>query len=161
VRKDLKRARAYALRLLDYRERSKQEIRDKMREKGYGQRLIEEVLQYLEAHKFINEKRFACVWGESRIRKGYGKRRTYLELKQKGLDTDLIDEVLDKLYSSIDEVEIAFNLIKKRKSLLGDSRKSSTRRIYEFLKRRGFSFEVIDKVITEIKPQVSQINKDS
>ena len=151
MREELERACRYALRLLDYRERSKQEIRDRMKKKGYGDDLIEEVLRYLEAHNFVNERRFAQIWGEHCIRKGYGRRRTYIELREKGLETDLIDEVLNELYSEVDETGMALSLIKRRRFLLRGSRESRIRRTYEFLRRRGFSPEVIHEVMREIE----------
>jgi len=112
-----KKARAYALKLLSYRERSRWEVRDRMKKRGYEDRLIEQVLRYLETHNFINDERFAQEWGENHIKKGYGRKRIYFELRQKGLEADLNE---------------------------------ARRKICGFLKRRGFSFEIIDKVIVEI-----------
>jgi regulatory protein len=159
-KEELKKACAYALKLLSYRERSKWEVKDRMRKKGYEDNLIEDVLRYLESHNFISDQRFAQVWEENRIKKGYGRKRIYFELRQKGLEVDLIDELLERVYSKVNEVEIALKVVKEKNFLLKKDKPRTRKRIYGFLQRRGFSSEVINEVLTEIEPQISKIDID-
>jgi len=160
IKEWLTKACAYALKLLSYRERSEWEIRDRMRKKGYEDGLIEDVLRYLESHNFISDERFAQVWGENRIRRGYGRKRVYFELRQKGVEADLIDEVLDRLYSKVNEVEMALRLTKGKNFLLKKGNKRTIRKICGFLKRRGFSSKVINEVLMEIGPQILNVGED-
>lgn len=151
---ELNKAQAYAFTLLDYRERSLQEIRMRMRQKGYEEKLIAKVIEYLKNRNLINDKRFARLWVESRIKKGYGSWRIRSELEQKGVDREMTDETLKDLCSGIDEVQVALDLVKKKRWVSKEPERL-TARVSNLLKRRGFSFEVISKVIDEIHAEAA------
>jgi len=70
---DLSRAQDYALKLLGYRERSRQEIQVRMERKGFQREVIEKVLRYLESQKYLDDRRFAELWTHNRLKRGYGK----------------------------------------------------------------------------------------
>jgi len=147
---ELNKAQAYALMLLGYRERSLREIKMRMRQKGYEEKLIEKVVKYLKDRNLINDERFARLWAESRIKKGYGSWRIQSELEQKGVNREMADEILKDLYSGINEVQIALDLVRKKKGVLKESQRL-TERVSNLLRRRGFSFEVISNVVEEIQ----------
>jgi regulatory protein len=147
---ELNKAQAYALMLLGYRERSLREIKMRMRQKGYEEKLIEKVVKYLKDRNLINDKRFTRLWAESRIKKGYGSWRIQSELEQKGVNREMADEILKDLYSGINEVQIALDLVRKKKGGLKESQRL-TERVSNLLRRRGFSFEVISNVVEEIQ----------
>ena len=146
---ELNRGQAYAFMLLGYRERSLHEIRMRMRRKGYQEKLIEEVIKYLKDRDLINDKRFARLWAESRIKKGYGSWRIKSELEQKGVNREMADEILKDLYSGIDEVQVALDLVKKKRWVSQEPQKL-TERVSNLLSRRGFSFEVISNVVEKV-----------
>jgi len=146
---ELNKAQAYALMLLGYRERSLREIRMRMRRRGYEEKLIDRVVNYLKDRNLINDKRFARLWAESRIKKGYGSWRIKSEFEQKGVDREMTDEILKDLYSGIDEVQVALDLVKKKRWLLKEPQRL-TERVSSLLRRRGFSFEVISNVVEKI-----------
>ncbi len=147
---ELNKAQAYALMLLDYRERSLREIKMRMRQKGYEEKLIEKVVKYLKDRNLINDKRFTRLWAENRIKKGYGSWRIQSELEQKGVNREMADEILKDLYSGINEVQIALDLVRKKRGVLKESQRL-TERVSNLLRRRGFSFEVISNVVEEIQ----------
>jgi len=147
---ELNKAQAYALMLLGYRERSLREIKMRMRQKGYEEKLIEKVVKYLKDRNLINDERFTRLWAESRIKKGYGSWRIQSELEQKGVNREMADEILKDLYSGINEVQIALDLVRKKKGVLKESQRL-TERVSNLLRRRGFSFEVISNVVEEIQ----------
>jgi len=146
---ELNKGQAYALMLLGYRERSLREIRMRMRQKGYEEKLIEKVMKYLKDRNLINDKRFTRLWAESRIKKGYGSWRIQSELEQKGVNREMADEILKDLYSGIDEVQVALDLVKKKRWLLKEPQRL-TEHVSNLLRRRGFSFEVISNVVEKI-----------
>ena len=146
---ELNKGQAYALMLLSYRERSLREIRMRMRQKGYEEKLIEKVMKYLKDRNLINDKRFTRLWAESRIKKGYGSWRIQSELEQKGVNREMADEILKDLYSGIDEVQVALDLVKKKRWLLKEPQRL-TEHVSNLLRRRGFSFEVISNVVEKI-----------
>lgn len=146
---ELNNAQAYALMLLGYRERSLQEIRMKMGRRGYEEKLIEKVVKYLKDRNLINDKRFARLWVESRIKKGYGSWRIKFELEQKGVNREATDEIMKALYSGTDEVQVALDLVRKKRWLLKKDQKL-IRRISNLLRQRGFSFEIISNVMEKM-----------
>ena len=146
---ELNKAQAYALMLLGYRERSLREIKMRMRQKGYEEKLVEKVVKYLKDRNLINDKRFTQLWAESRIKKGYGRWRIQSELEQKGVNREIGDEILKDLYSGIDEVQVALDLVEKKRWVSKEPPRL-TERVSNLLRRRGFSFEVISDVVEKI-----------
>lgn len=146
---ELNKAQAYALMLLGYRERSLREIKIRMRQKGYEEKLVEKVVKYLKDRNLINDKRFTQIWAESRIKKGYGRWRIQSELEQKGVNREITDEILKDLYSGIDEVQVALDLVEKKRWVSKEPPRL-TERVSNLLRRRGFSFEVISNVVEKI-----------
>jgi len=146
---EFNKAQAYALMLLGYRERSLREIKMRMRQKGYEEKLVEKVVKYLKDRNLINDKRFTQLWAESRIKKGYGRWRIQSELEQKGVNREIGDEILKDLYSGIDEVQVALDLVEKKRWVSKEPPRL-TERVSNLLRRRGFSFEVISDVVEKI-----------
>jgi len=149
---ELRKAYNYALTLLDYRERSQWEIKERMRQKKYTPEVIHQVIGYLKEHDFLNDRRFSEGWANSIIKKGFARKRVYYELRKKGIPEDLIEEVVGKLFSKIDETEMALRVVKKSYNTPKDRR--DFQRISGFLRRRGYSFSVINKVIEQLKGNV-------
>ena len=145
---DLSQAQDYALKLISYRERSREEIQVRMKRKGFEKDVIEEVLRYLESQKYLDDRRFAEVWAYDRLRKNYGRWRVILELREKGVNQEIIDEVVKEIYSAVDEIGMALDLVnRKGYSLESAQDKGVARRASGFLRRRGFSFSVIREVM--------------
>jgi len=145
--RNLNRAREYALRLLEYRERSEQEIKERMARKNYSERLIKSTIEFLENHNLVNNRRFARMWAESCLRRSYGRWKVQADLNKKGIDKEIVEEVLRESYSKADEIQIALALIQKKWPSLKKEENALLRRVSDFLKRRGFPFEVIAEVI--------------
>src|SRR5690554_1602431 len=53
------KANNYAINLLSYRARSKKEIEDRLKGKGYEDIIIEKTIEFLKAYKLLNDKSFA------------------------------------------------------------------------------------------------------
>ena len=148
-KRNLNRAREYALRLLEYRERSEQEIKERMSRKNYNERLINSTIKSLKNHNLVNDRRFARMWAESCLRRSYGRWKVQSDLNKKGIDEEIVEEVLRESYSKVDEVQIALALIQKKWPFLKEEKNTLLRRVSDFLKRRGFPFEVIAEVIRQ------------
>jgi regulatory protein len=98
--------------------------------------------------KFLNDKTFASEWTRSR-QKNKGKSRFLIkqELKLKGVAEDTIEETLS---ASEDDFETAKILFEKKKKLLATLQKEKFKqKMAGYLSRRGYSFEVINKLFKE------------
>jgi regulatory protein len=131
-----------ALTLLTYRMRSKKELIDRLKKKGGEVSLINEVIKELERVDLINDTKFAELWVRERS-KLYGPIRLRSELLGKGIDKEIIDKVLDKFDERTLSEHLAKQWLRKNKNL---SPIVAKRRLFNFLARRGISYETIKSI---------------
>lgn len=137
--------RARAMRLLDQRARSREELRERLsRDDEWAPEAIDAVLDDLAAVHLLDDAHFAAEWVRQRhaVR---GKSRMVLdrELAQKGVAPHLREEALGQI-TDADEAHVARALARKKaaaiRSLPGDraGRDRDLRRVAGVLARRGF-----------------------
>lgn len=142
--------REKALRLVDYRDRTKGELEKRLVRDGCDQKTTEKVVADLERAGIIDDKKFAREFLESRNRsKPLGKMRMAREMYTRGVEKDLAEEVLEN-YTEEEEYENALSLARKKTKNMAGLDKESLRKIAGFLARRGFDWETISKVMDEI-----------
>ncbi|RMH71884.1 MAG: regulatory protein RecX [Gemmatimonadetes bacterium] len=147
------RCKEYLLYLLSRRAYSRKELHQRAIRKGYPAEIIHEILDDLERVNLVNDTQFAEQWVASRLRsKPRGAKLLRLELKQKGIAPDIIDTVLadqfnDENPEKIFAQRVTQNYLKKVKHLDPHIQK---RRIYQFLSRRGFSYDAISSVLDDL-----------
>ena len=143
------KAKDYAKLLLSYRERSPKEIEDRLKKRGYSEEAIQKTVSDLTEVGLLDRKRFAKMWIKERLEfSGKGKRLVTLELLQKGLKKEEIEEAFEN--SDFDELEIAKRVAERYLSHLKDTDPLKQRKkLYDFLARRGFSFEIIGEILNE------------
>ncbi|MFC1903828.1 regulatory protein RecX, partial [Chloroflexota bacterium] len=96
----------------------------------------------------IDDMAFARFWQDNRQSfSPRSKRLTGLELKQKGVVGDIIDQVV----GGVDDSDSAYQsaLRKTRHWSLSDYQ-HFRRRLGEYLRRRGFSYEVINSTVERV-----------
>lgn len=128
-----------ALNFLNYRPRSRAEVRSHLQKKGISDADCEDVLARLERSGLLDDARFAELWVENRgDLRPRGRRALAYELRQRGIEDKLIDQTLEDL----DEDEMAYQAASKqfrkyRNLEWPDFRK----KMYAHLARRGFNYE--------------------
>lgn len=152
--KELKRAKSVALRYLSYTDRSEFEIRDRLSQKELSENIIQEAVDWLTGLGYLNDERFALAWSRSRVSaKKFGEYRLRKELSAKGLATATIDQTLQIVYSEFNEWDLAQACAQKKLSLLrGIDPKSKSRRLAQFLQRKGFASETVFKTVKKLIP---------
>lgn len=149
--RDIGGAKEYVFRLLALRPRTEKEIITKMKQKGFDQDVMADVIGLLKDYNYINDAEFACIWVKNRCQlKPMGKRRLNQELYEKGVDKQIIEAELTRL-----SPEMEYSMAKRitdRKLARG---RVEPRRLYSFLIRRGFSPDVINKILHEIDSEFS------
>ncbi len=141
---------AYAL--LRQRPRSEFEIRSRLKLKGYGVEIVDDVIEGLRRAGEIDDARFAKLWVDSRMHANpAGDILLRQELKVKGVGGAVIEAALAEKAKSYDDYEVAFNMAREQFSRLKklDCRKA-LKRVYDFLLRRGFKYETVQKVVENI-----------
>ncbi|MFH0410752.1 recombination regulator RecX [Corynebacterium sp. L4756] len=137
--------RARALRLLDERARSRQELHDRLVKLEFEVPVIEAVLDDLTQVGLINDEHFASEWVRQRhARRGKSARALNQELIRKGISSSVRAQALEQIDDS-DEEEMAWSLaVKKARSIKKApedyaEREKALRRIVGVLSRRGFN----------------------
>ncbi len=137
---------AAAERLLSYRPRSEAEMRSRLTRLNYEKEFIEQAVIRLKEMGLLDDASFARYWVENRA--SFSPRSRQLlsaELRHKGVDTEIIREVV----SSADESEDAYRAAQKKvKTLHGYDYQTFRRKLMSYLQRRGFGYG-ITKEVTE------------
>lgn len=130
---------------LSYRPRSESEIRERLQRRGFNGDSIEAVIAKLKEQGLVDDMAFAQFWKDNR--QSFSPRSrwlTRLELRQKGVADDIIDQVVD----AVDDADSAYRAaLSKARSLPLSDYQSFRRRLGDYLKRRGFGYEVINQTI--------------
>ncbi|WP_297453567.1 regulatory protein RecX [Persephonella sp.] len=128
----MKKIKSVAFRLLAKKDYYKQELKQKLLQKGFNENQIEKVLDELEEKGYINDDKLIQRHKELAIQKGKSPLYLRKKLYQKGISQ------LDFSYE--EELEAALNLLrnkyKKQKKFYD---------VVKFLKNRGFSYSVIQE----------------
>jgi regulatory protein len=138
--------------LLRSRPRAEREIKDRLKAKGYADGVIEEVVAGLRKAGEIDDAKFAKFWVESRMRMNpVGDTVLRYELKNKGIGQAIIDSALEEKKNVYDEYEIASSMARERFARFKKlDRRKAMKRLYDFLLRRGFGFDTVERIVGDI-----------
>ncbi len=151
VKDTVPEAKNYIYRLLKIRLRSEKEVRDKLRQKGFSEPTADEAVGYFKSVGLVNDRQFAQKWTVWRLARPLGLKRIKLELKEKGIAPDLIEEQLAEAKSDYSEDAIVGRLAKRQAAKhRGVPREKMKQRVYGYLMRRGFSPAAVFKAIKDI-----------
>ena len=146
----LKQARSKLLRWLGYRQRSIQEAHLYLGKKGFSGPVIEAVVGEMLNYGYLDDERFAGEMMESYYNRGYGPRRVYHDLRQKGIDLDIIERLLPQYFLPDSESALCRAVLEKRAGRSPvETDRQWFRRQSAFLARRGFHDAVILKVLRD------------
>lgn len=143
-------------RLFNIRQRSEKEVRDYFKKLSFKRKIkdqeqlsphiIDTAVQLMKRQGMINDEQFAKSWMESRSKK-YGPQRIKQELFQKGIEREIIDEVLGKQVID-DSQKIAQKLLEKKIGRWkGLDSIQLRKKAYEFLLRRGFGYDLVQDIV--------------
>ncbi len=149
--------------LLGRRMRSEKEIRDYLKNLSFTRKVkgkeeisevtINSLVDKLKQKGLVNDVQFAKAWVESRRKnKNKGKIALKQELYQKGIDREIIDEVMsDEVRgqsSELSEEQLAQQALEKKlKSWKNLPPLEFKKKAYEFLMRKGFEYSVVKEVV--------------
>ena len=141
-RSDARRAREKALYLLEHRSHSKRELTEKIARTAASRQAAQAAADHLEELGLLDDQAYAESYAkELFLRKRYGVRRVRQELARKGIDREIIDQVL-ALYEDQDPGE-AISLVLERRYPQWRQDERVRRRAVAALQRLGYSYEQI------------------
>ena len=142
----ISRAKEKALYLIEYRARTRKEIMDKLIPL-YGENAAELAVERLEELGLIDDEAFAREYAQQLLtKKKYSIKRASFEMQKKGIERDLIDEILEELEP--DPVEQIVSLLETKYARYLDDEKGRARAV-NGLKSMGYSWYDIKEAMTE------------
>jgi regulatory protein len=147
-----------AIRFLSVRPRSEREVRQRLDRHGFAPEMMDRAVERLRELDLVDDAAFASYWVEQRqTHRPRGSRLLKLELRQKGLATDVAVEALAELG---DESESAYAAGSTRvRALRGLDERAFRQRLTGFLQRRGFDYEsaasAVERLWREVESEAS------
>jgi len=141
-----------AIHYLSYRPRSEAELRERLQRRGFDGDNVEAAIAKLKEQGLVDDLAFAQFWKDNR--ESFNPRSqwlTGLELRQKGVADDIIDQVV----TGIDDEDSAYRAaLSRAHSFSLSDYHSFHRRLGEYLKRRGFGYRVISHTVPQVWQEV-------
>ncbi len=152
------RAMTEAHRLIDHRMRTRRELAVKLKSGGRPDEVIDQVLDRLEHAGLIDDGRFARLWIDERLRRRpAGLSLLRRELRQKGIDAEIVDTALEESASRDGETERAYEALRRQSYRYARlDRDAAHRRMVAFLGRRGFGQAVIYQVVHRVLDEIEE-----
>ena len=142
--------RERALALLARREHSSKELQRKLEARGFSTGTVEGVIAGLQADRLQSDRRFTETYIRHRVERGYGPLRIRAELREKGVDDSLAQEMFEEL--GVDWTAVIAAARQKRFGLPLPGDFAERGRQSRFLQQRGFSGEQISKALRGDEP---------
>ena len=148
---DFRKAKERALYLLDYRDHSYKELYDKLR-KNYSPEICSEVMDKMSEIGAVNDRRYAEHYARYLFEvKREGKYKARFELQKKGIDKEIIDELM-ALYEDDTTIRLKELVEKKYARYLSDEK--GVQKVFNALVRYGYSYSDVREVIREYLDEV-------
>ncbi|GDX61694.1 hypothetical protein LBMAG33_0040 [Candidatus Levyibacteriota bacterium] len=143
---------ANTLNFLSYRPRSEKEVRDHLFSKKSPTEFISRIIQECKDKGFINDEKFVVWWIDQRNAfRPRGSRLIKLELREKGISTEIINNVLSLIESSETQLATAKAIIQKRVYKMQNIPfKELKEKLSQYLERKGFDYEIIRQAIDDL-----------
>lgn len=145
---EVRKAYNKAINFLSYRMRSEHEVKQKLLQTDFGEAVILEATRKLYEHGFLNDEHFtkALVATQKKNSKK-GPAAIRQELKKKGIEKDLQEEVL-AAYTEEEQLTIARRLTEK---IINQNEAKTPiqvkQKIQDMLQRKGYNFTIISQAI--------------
>ena len=144
---DIDKCKNYAIDLVSKKMYTEKEIRIKMKHKEFSQTAIDSVVDILKEYGYINDEAYATVYCEHYMQK-YGVKKLEFELKNKGVDSDIIENALLGVKND-DTLE---EMIRKKVGTKELDFKEYSKTVRYFLSK-GFEYDVIQEILNKLRDE--------
>ena len=139
------RAKKRAMHLLEKMDRTKADIRSKLRRNGYPDEAINAAIEYIESYNYLNDERYAYMYVRNYCN-SRSRNRIMQDLYRKGVDKDTINDAIESEYS-VDEEELIKMYIIKRGYDVDNASMKDRDKMFRFLISKGFPLDEIQRLI--------------
>lgn len=133
---------------LSYRPRSEAELRRRLQQRGFPEEHIKTTFSKLREQGLLDDVSFAKFWVENRTTfRPRSRGMTRSELRKKGVAEEMINQAV----ADIDEADSAYRAaISKARRLSRLDYPEFRQRLGDFLRRRGFAYNVISQTVRRV-----------
>lgn len=137
-----------ALRLLTMRDHGAKELCNKLERKGFSEVDAHEAVEECQRLGLQSDSRFAECYSRYRIRQGYGPLKIAQELKNKAIESALIQSALNA--EADNWLDYALTVWHKKARGQTELSFIEKQKQQKFLLYRGFSMDIIAQVVKEL-----------
>lgn len=151
-REELINAKKVGLSFATYALRTEKQVRLKLRDSGFGELIIIQVIDFLKDFNYLSDEVFAENFIKAKInRKYYGYLRLKRELSDKGINEHIINSYLPKFYTQDIALETARKSAERKlRSISFREEKKKKTQVKDHLFRQGFSLDLIQVILKEL-----------
>lgn len=137
---------------LGFKPRTEKEVRTKLKDKGFDEDIINNTIEFLYKYDYLNDYNYGkLLINDKKTFKKAGKGLLKQELYKKGINKDIIEELVEESYDYDEEYSMAYEVaLKKYKLIKNEDKNAIYRKLSSLLARKGYSFDIINKVIKEV-----------
>lgn len=143
----------YLLELLGRREYSRLELYRKARNKGYDQKLANQILDEMEQNEYLSDRRFTKAYVRDKHNfNRWGPRKIRAGLMKKGIKSDLASEIIDKVIGRDEQLDHAVALLEKRKARYERESDPAKKRekMLRYLAGRGYPSQICYQAVSKV-----------
>lgn len=143
----VRRCRYKAVDILSRSDKTEFELKRKLKDSYFAEEVIEEVIAELKRHHYVDDMRYAFNFVN--YKSGTKSRFQIISLlKSKGVDNDIINNVIANEYNSKDEYIIIRKQLNKYADVDNNINREHINKIYSSLVRKGISYSLIEDIIS-------------
>jgi regulatory protein len=148
---------AYAVKALERRAHTEQELRAKLQRRAAAISSVAETIERLKSIGYLSDQRTAesHAYGRREFQR-FGKRRVLNELQRRGVDFDTAKQTVEQAYQEVDELELIREHLRRKLSCDPDAQLKDQKqfvKVVRNLQGAGFSsgkiIEALGKVVAE------------
>ena len=150
-----------ALHFLNFKLRTAKEVYEKLEKLEVSDEVINQVLQQLMDHGFVNDQFYA----ESYVRENFalqkkGPKAVAFELKKKGVNDSIIHKALAE-FDEATQLDQAIEIAQKYVDRQGNVPvKTVKQKVYGFLMQKGYDLDIVQSVISELTFEKQEENEE-
>ena len=137
-----------AVKLLAAKPRSVAELRERLlRGKNTNSEVVENVIARLREYGYLNDEHFAFSYASYKVKqRPLGRRRLERDLKFKKVDSAVVNQALELVFTETPEDQLIDQAIAKRVRLRGKPKnRLEAKSLFDHLLRQGFQFELVSE----------------
>ena len=153
------RALEYGYALLSYSPRSQKALTEKLQRKSFSSDAVHWAIAHLKQKNLLDDGALARAVVENKLKSSrpLGERRLAQDLQRQGVDSQTVQSALAQVKAENDgaipdEDERAWiALLQRSRQIKNSDARALQRRLFDYLTRRGFSFDSANKALSRFK----------